>query len=319
MNAADALTPLEDAQRLLLSRCPPLHPRAVPLEDALGCVTSVAISAETSVPPFANSAMDGFAVRAADVRDAPTQLKIVATIAAGATPDVELTRGEAARIMTGAPVPAGADAIVMVELTSTSPDGDTVTVTEAVPPGNHIRDAGEDIAAGDEVFPAGTLLTPGHIGVLANLGLRKVPVQPRPRVGVLSTGDELVNGQIADSNRPTLLALCRESGFETVDLGTVGDDEAAIRTALDNGIEACDAVLTSGGVSAGDYDFVKKLLDTEVRVAIRPAKPLAFGTPDGTPVFGLPGNPVSAMVSFELFARPALRQMAGFTGDGGDP
>jgi molybdenum cofactor synthesis domain-containing protein len=310
------LTSLEDAQRLILARCLKLHPRAIPLNDALGCITSVAIVADAPVPPFANSAMDGFAVQAADTKDAPTELSVIATIAAGATPDVTIGPGQAARIMTGAPVPPGADAIVMVERTTTDPAGTTVTIEVEVAPGTHVRPAGDDIAEGEEVFPPGTVLRPGHLGVLANLGLRKVPVHPRPRVGVLSTGDELVNGQIGDSNRPTLLALCAEAGFAPVDLGTVGDDQDVIAAALDEAIGNCDAVLTTGGVSAGDFDFVKKLLDTELRIAIKPAKPLAFGTPDDTPVFGLPGNPVSAMVSFELFARPAIKQMAGATGDG---
>jgi molybdopterin molybdotransferase len=226
--------------------------------------------------------------------------------------------GQAARIMTGAPIPAGADAVVMVELTA--PDGDgpneggRVVVRQGVPVGNHIRHPGEDIEAGAEVFPSGTVLGPGHLGVLANLGLRKVPVFPRARVGVLSTGDELVNGQIQDSNRPALIALCRQSGFEPVDLGCVGDDGAVIEAALHDGAARADALVTTGGVSAGDFDFVKRILDTQLQVAIKPAKPLAFGLLDDTPVFGLPGNPVSSMVSFELFARPSLRQMMGFTG-----
>jgi molybdenum cofactor synthesis domain-containing protein len=316
---SEDLTPLEDAQRLIFARCPPLHPRAIPLEDALGCVTSVAVVADRPVPPFANSAMDGYAVKAADTTgatDTPVTLAVVDTIAAGATPTATLATGQTSRIMTGAPLPAGADAIVMVERTAPGSAPDTVVITQTVEPGTHVRPAGDDIRAGDEVFPPGTTLRPGHLGVLANLGLRKVPVFPRPSVGVLSTGDELVNGQIGDSNRPTLLALCREAGFAPIDLGTVGDDQDVIEQALDKGIEACDAVLTTGGVSAGDFDYVKKLLDTQLRIAIKPAKPLAFGTPEDTPVFGLPGNPVSAMVSFELFARPALKQMAGVIGDG---
>jgi molybdenum cofactor synthesis domain-containing protein len=178
--------------------------------------------------------------------------------------------------------------------------------------GNHIRTAGEDVAAGDEVFVAGTLLTPGHIGVLASLGVDAPMARPRARVGVLSTGDELLNGEINDSNRPALLAACAASGFDTVDLGVVGDDGDAIAKAMHEGTAQADALLTTGGVSAGDFDFVKRILDTQMQVAIRPAKPLAFGIVDGTPVFGLPGNPVSSMVSFELFARPAIRKMMGF-------
>lgn len=307
------MIPYEEAQRRILARVLPLQPRAIALEDALGCVTSTAVSALDPLPAFANTAMDGFAVRAADTAGAPVALEVVATIAAGADgKGVTVGPGQAARIMTGAPIPDGADAVVMVELTST--EGDKVTVQQEVPTGNHIRWPGEDIEAGAEVFPAGTVLGPGHLGVVANLGLRKVPVFPRPRVGVLSTGDELVNGQIQDSNRPALLALCRRSDFEPVDLGCVGDDGDVLTKALHDGAAATDALITTGGVSAGDFDFVKRILDTQLQVAIKPAKPLAFGLLDGTPVFGLPGNPVSSMVSFELFARPALRQMMGFTG-----
>jgi molybdenum cofactor synthesis domain-containing protein len=307
--------PVDEARRLILGRCPPLQPRAIALDDALGCVTSVAVTAIDPVPAFANTAMDGFALRAADTTGAPVTLEVVATIAAGASGEgVTVGPGQAARIMTGAPIPAGADAVVMVELTASEPDGQKVVVQQEIPPGNHVRHPGEDIAAGAEVFAAGTVLGPGHLGVLANLGLRKVPVFPRARVAVLSTGDELVNGQIHDSNRPALLALCRQSGFAAIDLGCVPDDGAVIAAALQKGAADADAILTTGGVSAGDFDFVKQLLDTQLQVAIKPAKPLAFGEVDGTPVFGLPGNPVSSMVSFELFARPAIRQLMGFTG-----
>jgi molybdenum cofactor synthesis domain-containing protein len=225
-------------------------------------------------------------------------------------------------------VPPGADAIVMVELTDGTPDGDTVVVREPVPVGNHIRPAGDDVHPGDRVLEAGTVVSPGHIGLLATVGVRELRVVPRPRVGVISTGDELVDdgsplgpGQIRDSNRLTLLALAHQSGFEVVDLGLVRDDEAAIEGALRAGVERCDALITTGGVSMGDFDYVKVVLDRIgdmrwMQIAIKPAKPLAFGTiagpPGGpVPVFGLPGNPVSSMVSFELFCRPGLRRMAG--------
>lgn len=309
------LVPLEDAQRLVLDRCRPLSPRAVALNDALGCVLAEPVTARTSVPPFANSAMDGYAVHADDTTRAPVTLEVIETIAAGARPTHTVQPGQAARIMTGAPVPDGADAIVMVELTDGSPTSKTVTVKQAVPVGNHIRHIGEDVAAGDEVFDAGTVLTPGHLGVLASLGVDDPVVTPRARVGVLSTGDELVNGSIHDSNRPALLAACTRAGFDAVDLGIVGDDGDALTKAIDEGARAADVLLTTGGVSAGDFDYVKRILDTQLQVAIRPAKPLAFGLVDGTPVFGLPGNPVSSMVSFELFARPAIRQMMGFAAD----
>jgi molybdenum cofactor synthesis domain-containing protein len=235
------------------------------------------------------------------------------------------------RIMTGAPVPDGADAVVLVERTRT--EGDVVTIEVTVDPGTSFRGVGEDVQPGDVVVAPGTVLTPGHLGVLASVGVDRVLVHRRPRVGVLSTGDELVTsgplgrGQIRDSNRPTLLALVREAGFEPVDLGVAADDEASVTNALQRAVASCDAVLTSGGVSMGDLDYVKVVLDRIgdmrwMQIAIKPAKPFAFGTVGRTsggerevrvPVFGLPGNPVSSMVSFELFARPALRRMAGRT------
>ena len=328
------MIPLASATARILASVARLHPRAIPLDDALGCVTSVALTAEEAVPPFANTAMDGFAVRAADTGPG-ARLRIVGTLPAGQDPaGLVVGAGEAIRIMTGAPVPEGADAVVMVERTSVDGGGEVVELEVEVPVGNHLRAAGEDLAPGDEVFPAFTVLTPGHLGVLASLGMRKVPVFPRARVGVLSTGDELVDGpgelrpgQIRDSNRHTLLALLREAGCEPVDLGLVGDDLDAVRAAVVGALESCDALVTSGGVSMGDFDEVKKVLvelgtddagsggagAVQMQVAIKPAKPLAFAVVGEArkPVFGLPGNPASSMVSFELFARPALRQMMG--------
>jgi molybdenum cofactor synthesis domain-containing protein len=300
----------------------------VPLAAAHGLVLAAAVSTTEDVPPFANTAMDGYAVRAADTvgasPDTPVRLQVVDDLAAGRAPDVAVSPGAAIRIMTGAPMPDGADAIVMVERTRREPDGEGVFVEVEVPVGRHVRHAGGDLAAGQTVFEPGTRLRAGHIGVLASVGATTVRVFRRPRVGVLSTGDELVEsgplamGQIRDSNRPMLLALVREAGLDPIDLGTVRDDEDRIVALLEDAFERCDAVLTSGGVSVGDYDFVKAALDRfgslEWRqVAIKPAKPLAFGVVRGVPVFGLPGNPVSSLVSFELFARPALFQMAGRT------
>jgi molybdenum cofactor synthesis domain-containing protein len=320
---------LEEARARVLARCRPLAPVEVPLGDALGCVTAAAVVSADNVPSFPNTAMDGYAVRAADTEAAsaaqPARLQVVGTLAAGAAPDRPVAPGQAARIMTGAPMPDGADAIAIVELTSS--DGDQVLVRQPAVAGQHIRHPGGDIRAGQEVFPAGTVLGPGHLGVLASIGLEKVAVFPRARVGVLSTGDELVEGsvpllpgQIRDTNRLTLLSLCRQSGFEAVDLGAARDNEDEIRDVIARGAADCDALISSGGVSMGDFDYVKKVLDQIgamdwMQVAIRPAKPLAFGVVAGTPMFGLPGNPVSSMVSFELFARPGLRQMMGFTGD----
>jgi molybdenum cofactor synthesis domain-containing protein len=293
------------------------------VREALGCVTADAVTAGEDVPPFANTAMDGFAVRAADTVSAPVQLEVVGTLAAGAAPERPVGPGQAVRIMTGAPIPPGADAVVMVERTASSADGRSVTVEVQAAPGQHIREAGEDLRAGQEVFGPGTVLTPAHLGVLASLGLEQVPVFPPVRLGVLSTGDELVEGavalrpgQIRDSNRPALLAVAQRAGCTPVDLGRVGDDEAALVAALERGLAGCDALVTSGGVSVGDFDYMKSVLDGmgDMRwwqVAIKPAKPLAFGLVGDKPVFGLPGNPVSSLVSFELFARPALRRMMG--------
>lgn len=314
---------LADAQAFVLSKCHRLPSVLSPVDDARGLVTTEPLRANGPIPPFDNTAMDGFAIRAEDVAAAPVTLEMVGTIAAGAAPDVEIGPGQAARIMTGAPIPPGADAVVMVELTSMANDMATVDVHEAVPVGNHIRPTGDDVVDGSVVIDAGTELSAAHLGVCTSIGVFDVPVVRRPRVGVISTGDELVDepvalevGQIRDSNRHTVLALVNDLGATGVDLGIARDDEAEIHAAMTHAAESCDAVITSGGVSMGDFDFVKKVLqeigDMQwMQVAIKPAKPLAFGTVGSTPIFGLPGNPVSSMVSFELFARPGLRAMMG--------
>lgn len=326
------LLPLAEAQAHVLDRVGTLEPATMPTDEARGLVLAADVVAAEAVPPFANSAMDGYAVVAADTLTAsaaaPVQLPVVAEVAAGHPAARALHSGEAMRIFTGAPVPDGADAIVMVERTERLDGGAAVAISATASVGDHLRRAGDDVQIGDELFAAGEQLTPGHLGVLATIGVQEVLVHRRPRVGVLSTGDELVAGggplapgQIRESNGRTLLALLAEDGFEPVDLGLVADDEAAITAAIEAGAATCDAVLTSGGVSMGDIDLVKVVLDRmgEMRwmqIAIRPAKPFAFGVVggvvgEGTPVFGLPGNPVSSMVSYELLARPALRRMAG--------
>ena len=316
------LIPLEEAQAHILDACTALAPVDIPLSEALALVAAAPVVASEPVPPFDNSAMDGFAVRAADTVGAPVKLPVVGALSAGEAPTVAVRPGEAVRIMTGAPLPAGADAVVMVELTAPA-GGQEVEVQVQVAPGTAVRRAGDDLGAGDVVVRPGMVLAPGHLGVLASLGVDRVRVHPAARVGVLSTGDELVEGpgsllpgQIRDSNRPTLLGLVRRCGCEAVDLGTVADDEGSLVEAFQWAAPRCDAVVTSGGVSMGDFDLVKVVLDRLgkmrwMQVAIKPAKPLAFGVVAGTPVFGLPGNPVSSMVSFELFARPALRKMMG--------
>jgi molybdenum cofactor synthesis domain-containing protein len=324
--------PLDEAQRLILGAVAPLAPRPVALAEARGLVLARDVIASEMVPPFANTAMDGFAVRAADTdgasEQAPVTLRIVGEIAAGQAPTIAVEAGAAVRIMTGAPVPDGADAIVMVERTRA--DGDTVAIFQAAAPGDHVRPAGGDLEAGQRVFDAGTTLTPAHLGVLASLDVAEVWCHPRPRVGVCSTGDELVAagplapGMIRDSNRPMLLAVLEEAGCDAVDYGIARDDEATLTTTITKAVDECDALITSGAVSMGDYDFVKVVLERLaaerpqstyewMQVAIKPAKPLAFAAIGGVPVFGLPGNPVSSRVSFELLARPALRRLAGHT------
>ncbi len=317
------MIPLEEARSFVLAKCEPGRTTTVSIGEAADLVTSTELKAAGPIPPFDNTAMDGFAIRSADLADAPVTLEMVGTIAAGAIPDISVGPGQAVRIMTGAPMPPGADAVVMVELTTMSEDETSVDVAESVPVGNHIRPTGDDVVEGQVVFPARTHLRPAHLGVCASIGVYDIPVFERPRVGVISTGDELLDGpgplgvgQIHDSNRHTLLALVNAMGATGVDLGLVPDDEDQIRDAMTQAAANCDAVITSGGVSMGDFDYVKKVL-TEIgdmawmQVAIKPAKPLAFGTVDGTPIFGLPGNPVSSMVSFELFARPGIRKMMG--------
>ncbi|MFM9132486.1 MAG: gephyrin-like molybdotransferase Glp, partial [Actinomycetota bacterium] len=273
-------------------------------------------------------AVDGYAVIAADTASSPRVLRVTGEMAAGAVHTDEVRPGCAVRIMTGAPLPAGCDAVVMVEDTENPGDG-TVRVLRAVEAGASIRRAGSDVRVGDVPLRAGTVVTPAVQAVLATLNARTVRVLRRLTVGVMSTGDELVDdgsplgpGQIRESNRTMLLRLVRAAGAEAVDLGIVRDDEevleSAIRSAVSGGI---DVLVTSGGVSMGDYDVVQAVLGrvadmSGVQIAMKPAKPFAFGTVTAAtgrvvPVFGLPGNPVSSLMSFELIARPALRQMMG--------
>jgi molybdopterin molybdotransferase len=321
------MIPLNEAQQFVLGHCTPLPPRPLPLNDALGLVVSADVEATEPVPPFANSSMDGYALQAQDTLGAPVRLQVIGSVMAGHLLQGAVGPGQAVRIMTGAPLPAGADAVCMIEQAEVGADGNTVTILRQMEPGEFVRQPGRDVAVGDVVAPAGTVLTPAHLGVLANQGAAQVLVHPRPTVGVLSTGDELFSGpgplppgRIRDANRATLLALCRQEGWACIDLGIVGDDEDALVEVITRGATSCDAILTSGGVSVGDLDLVRVVLEKLsagsmrwMQIAIRPAKPFAFGVlaDSGTPVFGLPGNPVSAMVSFELFVRPALRLLGG--------
>jgi molybdopterin molybdotransferase len=321
-----ALVSIDDARGFVLSSCRRLEPVGTSLMEAVGYVLAEPVRSRERVPPFTNSSMDGYAVRSVDVSDAPARLRVSRTLMAGDDPGTLVVgEGEAARIMTGAVLPPGADAVCMVEHTH-SEDG-FVIIEEAVGPGTNVRPAGSDIATGDEVFAAGAQLSAAHIGVLASLGLEEALVYPRPRVGVISTGDELTSGpgplkfgKIRDSNRPALLAQVKADGFVPVDLGGAPDEPVALTKTLHAAAQECDALLTSGGVSVGDRDIVRMVVEKLggqharwLQVAVRPGKPFVFSTlpPKGTPVFGLPGNPVSALVSYELFARPSLRLMAG--------
>jgi molybdenum cofactor synthesis domain-containing protein len=321
------MIPLGEAQRFVFGLCHSLPPVELPLDDALGSVLSAIVVATEQVPSFANSAMDGYAVRADDTAGAPVRLTVIGSIMAGHPLEQTVGPGQAARIMTGAPVPRGADAVCMIEEAETGSDGRSVVIGRQLHPGAFVRQPGRDVAVGDVIAREGTVLTPAHLGVLANQGARSVKVHPRPRVGVLSTGDELFSGagplppgKIRDANRHTLLALVRRDGWDGVDLGIIGDDESALVELLTSAASTCDVIMTSGGVSVGDLDLVRVVLEKLsggqmrwMQVAIRPAKPFAFGVlaDSGTPVFGLPGNPVSAMVSYELFVRPALRRLGG--------
>jgi molybdopterin molybdotransferase len=343
------LASVEAAREAILAAVgTPLAADVVPLERALGRVAATPIRAVTDLPPWDNSAMDGYAVRSGDVRgageDDPVRLPVVGEVAAGAQGTAVVEPGTAVRIATGAPVPPGADAVVPVELTTPlDPDGRplaprgsgstatlpaAVLVHQAVPAGGSIRRRGEDVARGDLLLEAGEPVTPAAIALLAGAGVARVSVHRRPRVAVLVTGDELrAPGEelgpagIFDANGPALRALVRQSGAIPLGLGIARDNEDAVVARLEEGIAVSDVVIVSGGVSVGPYDVVKAAFQRvgQValwRVAIQPGKPFAFGratAPDGHPVllFGLPGNPVSVFVTFEVFVRPALRALAG--------
>ena len=333
----DALLSYDDALQRILDALPlaPLNTEPVPLKGARGRVLGRDITARENVPPFSNSAVDGFAVQEADTLsatpDAPAVLRVTQTIAAGATDAAQMVRAkQAARIFTGAPLPPGANAIVMVEDTETqtqvSPHTETVRIFAPASPA-FIRQAGSDIALGQTALVSGTLLGAGAIGLLAALSVDTVPCVMRPRVGLITTGDELVQdaqnallpGQIRDANGPALFAALGEAGAEIAAVCHARDTPDAVHAAFNACISAqCDIVIASGGVSVGDRDFVKSVVEARGtlrfwRTAVRPGKPLAFGTIENALFWGLPGNPVSSLVTFELFVRPVLRKLGGFT------
>ena len=305
---------------MILSSVSPLGVERVELMAALGRVVAEDVTAPWDLPVYDNSAMDGFAVRAVDCRVGGS-LRITGYIPAGGAVTSGIEPGCAVRIMTGAPIPPGCDAVVPVE--ETEPTDDSVLLRERVKPPQHIRFRGEDVRSGDTVVSAGTILRPPEISMLASFGKATVPVHRRARVAVLSTGDELIelgeqpgNGKIINSNALSLAAAIREIGAEPVILGIARDNRESHREKMAEGLKA-DALITSAGVSAGDRDLVRDCLaELEVRqlfwkVDIKPGGPVAFGMKEGKPVFSLPGNPVSTMVTFEELVRPALLKMMG--------
>ncbi|PQE01542.1 molybdopterin molybdenumtransferase [Mycobacterium sp. EPG1] len=299
--------------------------QTVPIADALGMVLAADVVAALSLPGFDNSAMDGYAVRTEDVAtataDTPVRLPVAEDIPAGRTDIPTLAPGTAHRIMTGAPLPYGATTVVPVE--STDGGVDTVTIRQAKQDGQHIRRAGEDVSAGTTVLRAGQVVTPAVLGLAAALGLGELTVTPRQRVLVVSTGTELVTagtplqpGQIYESNGVMLAAAVRDAGGEVIASPMTGDDVAVFTDTLRRHAADADLILTTGGVSAGAYEVVKDALGPGsvefVKVAIQPGMPQGCGTVEDTPIVTLPGNPVSALVSFEVFVRPALRAAMGF-------
>ena len=331
------MTSVEEAYERILSAFKPLAAERITLWDALGRVLAEDIRADDNIPPFANSAMDGYAVLHQDTtsasRQTPARLKVIGTLAAGQSPTCSVEPGAAVRIMTGAPMPLGANAVVRFENTSEANASlrmgkaaatDEVLVYMPVTERENVREAGEDIRAGELVLRAGTELRPAEIGVLASLGHKEFLVYRRPRVAVLATGDELVEpdeplamGKIRNSNAYTNAGLVAKYGGIPIPLGIARDNVEDLTAKLRGAVELrVDLILTSAGVSVGEYDVVKDVLTSLGQmnfwqVKMKPGKPLAFGHIQGIPLIGFPGNPVSSMVSFERFARPAILKMQG--------
>ncbi len=329
-----SLLSVDQARERILSHFQPVTTETLPLAGCSNRVLAQDIVAPNDLPPFDNSSMDGFAVRAADVAegraDSPRSLRVVGDIPAGSHPTISLGPGEAARIMTGAPVPEGADAVVPVEDTNFNdrdagaPAPAEVQVFKPAKPGWNIRPRGMDILSGEMVLYKGRVLKPQDLGLLAMLGFANVPVFRRSRVALFSSGDELlppeaplVDGKIRDSNSYTLAALIEDAGAEVIRLGVAKDNYDSVKALLEEAVENhVDLILSSAGVSVGAFDFVKQVIESKGsmdfwRVNMRPGKPVAFGEYKEVPFIGLPGNPVSAFVGFEVFVRPALGHLSG--------
>jgi molybdopterin molybdotransferase len=328
------LLSVQQALERMLKRFLPVSTVTVPLDRSLGRVLTDDVRSEIELPPFTNSGMDGFAVKAGDTLgaspDHPIRLTVIMDIPAGANPQLTLADGQAARIMTGAVLPEGADAVVPIEDTNlnrnqtSAPLPEEVWIQKPAAPGAYLRLRGQDLKSGELVLRAGQRLRPQDLGMLAALGYPVVPVFRRPRIAVLSSGDELVSssetlasGKIRDSNSFILAALCEQSGAEAIRLGVVKDDPQLIYERLELAIDhAADLIITSAGVSVGAFDYVRQVIEQNGnlnfwRVNIRPGKPLAFGSFRGMPLIGLPGNPVSAYVGFQVFVAPVIRRLSG--------
>ncbi|MBO0782788.1 MAG: molybdopterin molybdotransferase MoeA, partial [Ktedonobacteraceae bacterium] len=316
---------VEEALEQILATITPLEVIQVPLTEAVGLVLAQDIIAQDDIPPFANSAMDGFALISTDSRPRdgqPARLRIVGGVAAGYVAEQAVEPGTAMRIMTGAPVPPGADSVIQVELTRV--EEDQVEIEQEVAPGNNVRPAGEDMRKGQIVIRQGSEIGAWEIGILATLGYASVSVIRRPRIAILGTGDEVIDvdqplqpGKIRDSNSYLLEAVVRKAGGEPLRLGVARDTVESLREKFSVAMQA-DLILTSGGVSVGDFDLVKDIMREQGsvdfwRINMRPGKPVAFGRIGTVPLLGLPGNPVSTAVTFELFARPLIRKLLGHT------
>jgi molybdenum cofactor synthesis domain-containing protein len=320
------MIPVAEAINIVLEQTSALSTESVALSESTGRILAEDIVADTDLPPFDRAQMDGFAVRAADVANTPAQLKVVGESAAGAGWHQEMKAGEAVRIMTGAPVPVGADAVQQVELTREANGAGTVEILETVETGRSIVKQAAEIKSGETVLRAGEEIKSETIATLASFGYAQVKVGRKPRVAVMATGTELVDvnqkpgrDQIRDSNNYTIEAYARLTGATVQRLPLAGDDREGLRQQMSAAVENCDVLITSGGVSMGVYDFTKAAfrdLGAEIffeRVALRPGKPTVFGRLGKTLIFGLPGNPVSVAVTFSLFVRGALRAMQGAT------
>lgn len=319
---SDLLTFDQALSRILAMASPVRETQRLALRDALGHVLAEAVTSPINVPPYANSAMDGYALRASDLpQDNHMQLRVIGTSWAGKPFNDTVNTGECVRIMTGAKMPAGADTVIMQE--QVQRQDDRISIGGGHCAGQNVRHPGEDIAAGQTVLTVGQRIGPAELGLLASLGIGEVNTTRRVRVAFFSTGDELRpvgtpldEGQIYDSNRYTLYGMLSQLGVQIIDLGVIRDDPAAIEAAFVQASQQADAIITSGGVSVGEADFVKATLDKlgQVdfwRIAMKPGKPLAVGKINQAMFFGLPGNPVSVMATFYLFALPALRIMMG--------